>query len=411
MSVTRHPIATLADPEVGGRPAAGRIKVAQIVDGLRPDGGAEALMRTLLRELRSTSCTPELFVLRTLKDQVRREVDRLGAEVHAFPARRLVDPVRFWRLVRAVRRGRFDVIHAHLTSAIVLGTVCGALLRIPVVVTMHNTHTTSDSHLYHGRLERLLTRRLATRVIGVGHATAAAQEQRLSGMKVHPLANAVESVESPTAEAILSLRESFMDEPGRRLLLGVGRLEPAKAFDDLIDAFDRLHRRRPGVELAIVGKGSQATMLADLIDAKGLGERIHLLGVRSDVRELMAAADVFVMSSRWEGMPVVLLEAMDAGVAVVATDVGDVRGVVADTAARVVDVGRLDDLADAIGETLDELDAGVDVGAAGRAVVDERYSSRSWTNALLRHYRLAITEHDREGSRSLRRLLRPGTSR
>jgi glycosyltransferase involved in cell wall biosynthesis len=104
--------------------------------------------------------------------------------------------------------------------------------------------------------------------------------------------------------------------------LAVGRYETAKDYPNLLRAFARIHERHAQAVLWIVGEGSLQQETEDLARALGLGDRVRFLGVRSDVPEVMSAADGYVMSSAWEGMPIVLLEAAAAALPIVSTRVG-----------------------------------------------------------------------------------------
>lgn len=362
-------------------------RVAAVMVSLRPDGGAETLIRTLIDELDPEEYEVEVFTLREPRHR-GSGTDAMGVPVHSFPGRRLVDPRRFARFVRAVRAGDFDVIHTNLPAANILGLLCGRLLGIPVVVVLHNSETGADDHWYHGRLERLLIGRYASQVIAVGERTANARRDMLPNATVDVLPNAVPPSTPLTAEERRALRATLMTDPDRSLLLAVGRLTEQKAHDDLVAAFAVVAERRSDVELAIAGRGRKEAELRAMIDELGLADRIHLLGVRDDVRDVMWASDVFVMSSRWEGLPVALLEAMEAGLPVVSTAVGDVPEVVRDAAATLVPVGDRDSLADAIGSML-ETDR-CELGAINRRVIADRYSSHSWALAVSAHYEDAI---------------------
>jgi starch synthase (maltosyl-transferring) len=112
--------------------------------------------------------------------------------------------------------------------------------------------------------------------------------------------------------------------------LAIGRLHPQKGFDILLEAIPPLLEAHADLHLLIAGEGPQKRELEERVAGSACGSRIHLVGRRDDVPSLLQACDVFVLSSRWEGMPNVVLEAMAAGLPVVATDVEGVRDVVID---------------------------------------------------------------------------------
>jgi glycosyltransferase involved in cell wall biosynthesis len=141
----------------------------------------------------------------------------------------------------------------------------------------------------------------------------------------------------PNAIAVNSLRVRKEGESGELAKvettwtwLAVGRLERQKAFDVALRAVDILTRSGRSLNLLIAGEGGEEHNLRDLCDQLGLGGIVDLLGYRNDVHDLLSSADAFLLSSRWEGLPNVVMEAMAAGVPVVATDVGGVRELIVD---------------------------------------------------------------------------------
>ena len=375
------------------------IRVAQLLVGFRSDGGAEQLVRTLIDEMTTMPCTASVFTLNPVRGEIAADLERRESDLTTLPARRLVNPLRFVRLLRALRRGEFDVIHTHLTAANILGVLAGRILRIPTVVTLHSTVSTSDDHWYHGRLERLVLGRLADVIVAVGEETAVTQGERLGRDDLVVMPNAIASAPEIDDERRTTLRREVMNDPERSMVLAVGRLEPAKGYPDLIDAFADVVTGHDA-ELVIVGRGSLHDELDDRIGQADLRDRARIVGVRDDVRDLMQACDLFVMSSHWEGLPMVLLEAMASDVPVVGTDVGDIAAVLADTPSRIVEPGRPEQLATAIGDTLDLAADGVDLTSAGRAVVCDRFSSRTWAAATTDLYRRVVA--DTRGTRRRR---------
>src|SRR3989449_923025 len=121
-----------------------------------------------------------------------------------------------------------------------------------------------------------------------------------------------------------TLREELRLTPKDRLLVSVGNLYPVKGHTHLVDAMRLLIARHPTVHLAISGRGELAEALTAQARDNGIADRVHLLGLRSDVAAILAAADVFVLPSLSEGLPLALLEAMVAARPIVATAVGEI---------------------------------------------------------------------------------------
>jgi glycosyltransferase involved in cell wall biosynthesis len=161
--------------------------------------------------------------------------------------------------------------------------------------------------------------------------------------------------------------------------LAVGRFEPAKDYPTMIAAFARLATGRPASRLLLVGKGSLRSEVEGLVRAAGVEEGVRFLGVRRDIPELMSAADGYLLSSAWEGMPVVLLEAAAVELPVVATRVGGVAEVVEDGTTGFLVPPR--DPA-ALGGAMERIEAltwevRATMGSRGRAHVEQRYGTAS----------------------------------
>jgi glycosyltransferase involved in cell wall biosynthesis len=168
-------------------------------------------------------------------------------------------------------------------------------------------------------------------------------------------------------------RASLGAAPGDLLVVAVGRLHAQKRFDRMIEAFAGIRERVPAARLAIVGTGSLHTELEGRARSAGVGDRVTFAGFRSDTAAVFAAADLFALSSDDEGLPMVVIEAMAAGLPVVATDVGSVRDLVADGETGRLVAREAAPLAAAVAGLLLDPDARRRMGAAGRARVEERY--------------------------------------
>lgn len=176
---------------------------------------------------------------------------------------------------------------------------------------------------------------------------------------------------------------------GCTFLLSVGRLVHEKAYDVLIRAMDLVVKKHADVALAIAGGGVLREQLQALIDTLHLTDKIHLLGDRQDVAELMRNADIFVMSSRSEGMPMALLEAMGSGLPIIATRVGGLVEVLEDSSQGIlVPAEDPQGLAKAILELLRDPALCSRMGANARRRVEERYT----LERMCQQYEKVITD-------------------
>jgi glycosyltransferase involved in cell wall biosynthesis len=177
--------------------------------------------------------------------------------------------------------------------------------------------------------------------------------------------------------------------PDQPVVLTVGRLMVQKGHRHLVDAVPELAARFPDLAVVILGSGYLQARLADQAAALGVGDRVHLLGHRTDARMLLDAADVFVLPSRQEAMPLAAIEAMDAGLPVVATKVlGTAEVVVDGQTGTLVPAGDPAALARALGELLDDPERAQRYAVRGRLRFLQRF-----TSARMAEDTLAVYEH------------------
>jgi glycosyltransferase involved in cell wall biosynthesis len=234
-----------------------------------------------------------------------------------------------------------DVVHAHGLRAGALASLAGTGSQVPVVVTLHNAAPGGrlTAGLY-AVLERVVARR-ATCVLGVSDDLVGRMADlgaRVGGLAVIP------GPPPPTGTGdAAAVRDDVGVPPGDALAVVVARLAPQKGLPLLLDAVS-LVRDLP-LTVVVAGEGPQRQELEERISREGLP--VRLVGHRSDVPALCAAADLVVSSAVWEGQPINLQEALHAGAAVVATDVGGSAAVLGD-AAVLVPGGDAQALADGI---------------------------------------------------------------
>lgn len=357
------------------------MRVAQIIDSLYV-GGAERMQLTYAQAAMARGEIPTVIVLARFPSPIPDQLRAMGVRVVEITGRSLIDRARFARLVAFLRAEQFDVIHAHLGYAIILGVAAGFVTHTPLVASLHNVKP--DRHVM---LESIALYFGARRIIAVGAAVAQAYQKRLPGRKIETILNPVRMMKQISESERNSVRSELLgDGRPRHLLIGVGRLEEQKGWFDLLEAMNILRQTHPDAMLLIVGQGTLQDDLQRRIDELEMKAHVRLLGPRDDVSRLLAASDVFVMTSHWEGMPISVLEAMAAGLPVIATRVGDIPNIVTSQTGMLVDARQPAQFARAIQEILDDPVRGRDMGEAGRLLVSERHSPERWLDSLRRLY-------------------------
>lgn len=294
------------------------MRIAQLIDGLYV-GGAERLLVTFSDAAPQANIHTTVIALRIYPETpFLKQLQSLNIEVVEFRGRNLVDPFRFLRLFNYLRREKFDVIHLHLTYAVILGSLAAKLAGIPVVASIHNIKPDRWA-----RLETFALKHLADAIIGVGYEVSKAYQHRLGQKRIETILNAVTPPVMITASEKRDLRSQLLVASEQILIMAVGRLAPQKGYIDLLTAMQFLKNDKLPVRLAIAGIGELQDCLLSKIEELGLQDVVTLLGSRNDVPQLLAASDIFVNSSHWEGLPIAVLEAMAYGLPVVATGVGD----------------------------------------------------------------------------------------
>jgi glycosyltransferase involved in cell wall biosynthesis len=312
-------------PAVRPRPAGGDLarlrglRVAHLIETDGP-GGAERMLVHLVTELQAAGCH-NLVVLPTGAERwISRQLAGTGATVEYFRLDRPISPAFARWLTETLRRHRVALAHSHEFTMAVYGAWAARRAGVAHLFTMHG------SRYYAARLRRRIAMRVAVELSGAVVAVSQSLARHLSrdlwirAFRVVTIPNGVRV----TSVARSSLREELQLRSADHLAVAVGNLYPVKGHGYLLEALALLAERFPRLHVAIAGRGELHGPLLDRARTLGLGDRVHLLGLRSDVGNVLAGADVFVLPSLSEGLPLALLEAMLAGRSIVATAVGEV---------------------------------------------------------------------------------------
>ncbi len=296
-------------------------------------GGAEDQVVRLARHLKARGWEVAVATMLAPRAYVT-ELESAGVSLFSLNVQRgrVPDVRAITRLAKAVRRWRPDVLHSHMVHANLLARLTRPLAKVPVLVcTAHSIDERGARGSGRGRIWAYrLTDRLCDLTTQVSRAGAkryvelgAAPER-----KIRLLPNGIDTAAfSPDVSSGRAMRAQLMPEEGF-LWLAVGNLTRAKDYPTLLRAFALVANEQSKSSLFIAGGGPLQGRVETLAAELTIAQRIRFLGQRRDIPQLMRAADAFVLSSAWEGLPMVLLEAAASGLPIVATHVGGNREVV-----------------------------------------------------------------------------------
>ncbi len=301
-----------------------------------------------------------------------------GIKPHREPA--LADIATLSTLLKLVPR--MEIVHAHSSKAGFLARLASALVgrRRRCLFTPHGwsfwAARGAEARLYL-ELERLAAHWCHALVALSSAERAAGLEQRVGREEQYRV----------VVNGVDLERFALVPDPVPNRIVVVGRLAPPKRNDLLVQAFAEIRRGNPSAELQIVGDGPDRADVERRVRELGLEGGIHLLGQRHDVPELLSRAACFVLASDYEGCPLAVIEAMAAGVPVVATGVGGVPELVEDgRSGLVVPPGAPESLVAAVESVLADPARARAMGEAGRAIARRRLSRERMVGDLVRLY-------------------------
>ncbi|WP_327322708.1 glycosyltransferase family 4 protein [Streptomyces sp. NBC_01210] len=331
-----------------------QLRTVQVLGG--GSAGSSAHVRSLAaglvaRGVRVTVCAPA---------ELEHVYDFPGAGAHFAPVPRRGDPAAVGAL-RAACAG-VDVVHAHGLHAAVRATLALSGQRVPLVVTWH---TRAHDDGARGQVLRLLERRAArAAAVVLGTCSELVDRARKRGARDARLAPVAVPAPRGGPGGAESKARAELGAVERPLVMAVGSLVPHRGYGTLLDAA-RLWRGLDPVPLVVIaGEGRQRGALQRRIEAEGLP--VRLMGRRDDIGELLAAADVAVLPSRWEARSLLAQEALRLGVPLVATAVGGIPELVGE-AAELVPYGDAAALGGAVARLLSDPGVREELAAAGRA--------------------------------------------
>lgn len=333
-------------------------------------------MMTLAEELRRQGHTVEFacFRGRGLAGLVRER----GFTAHEVSVRFKLDVMAAVSLARVIRIGEFDVVHSHLSTSCIIGGWAGRLARVPSLASVHGlsgklSFVTNDHLLAVSEEVRrhLVSQRTRPEKVTVIH----------NGVPVGPL---------PGSEARLEARRVLGLPADGRIVGTTARLTPAKGVHHALAAFAHVQANLRKAQFVVFGDGPERSKLVAQATHLGIEKNVRFLGYRDDVRQLLPALDVFVFPSLKEAMGIAIVEAMLAGLPVVAHSIGGVPEVVKEGTGYLVPAGDEQRMAEHLSDLLFEDDLRIPMGQRARDWAADEFNAEKMAARTVDAYQQAM---------------------
>jgi glycosyltransferase involved in cell wall biosynthesis len=348
-------------------------------------GGTELQLCRLIR-----GSSPARAVHRVLYYSDSRDTEGIRVFAQAGIAMERIDrrggPALFVpRLARAIARETPDILHCWLVGAALWGRLAGRLAHVPGIILSFRSSVIDEAPAL--RVARLLDGR-SIRYLANNTSVADSLVHGLGVPKsrITIIFNGLDVEDYAVVGDRAALLRPHGCPANARVVLSVGRLTVAKNFEMLMRVARRA-RASGEIHFFIAGHGELDAELKAAAESLGVSDRVHFLGLRRDIPALMASADVFCYTSRFEGFPNALLEAMASGRPIVTTRFAGVEGIIDHDRTGLI-VQQDDDAAafEALRRLLSDPDAAAAMGAAARRRAEQSFSTASMVNATLDYY-------------------------
>jgi glycosyltransferase involved in cell wall biosynthesis len=381
-----------------------KIKVLHIVPILSP-GGAERVAVHIVRGLNRNRYEAVVVALgRRMECDLDRLIEEDGIEVQYLGKPPGFDYRMYFRLHRVLKDCRPDIIHTHIQ---VLRYALPSMLSLKCASLLHTVHNLAEREIEPGA-RWIQGYAFHNGVVPVAVAKEVARSvKRLYGIqRCQVISNGIPAeyyARPKTPRSEWRAREGFRDDDV--LFVCVARFAPQKNHEMLLKAFAEGPASDPNAHLILVGEGVLQERLEDQAKNLGLARRIHFLGLRTDIPDVLGATDVFVLSSDYEGSPLSVMEAMASGRPIVSTAVGGVPDLFENgKEGLIVQPGDVQGLSNAMAYLLGNREARVSLGTAAARRARENYDASMMVRAYEELYEdLVNRSHRRNAESALRK--------
>lgn len=314
------------------QPLDGKIRIAQVIEATT--GGTRKHLWLLLTRLQMEYCSLTLIYSNRRDPHFWKDLKQFeekGVELIEVPMSREINPIQDWislcKLTKIFANSRYDIVHAHSSKAGFLARLAAICTDIPAVVyaphcfSFHYVSSKTTAAFY--RLLERLASKTGNHLLCVseGEARSALQNRLVSAEKVHVIPNTIDLAEKRITRTLEEVRRDLGIDPSALVVGTVAQFRPQKGLENLLKLIPSVLRHVPNTIFVFVGDGPLVARIRTLAETLGVEPSIRLVGHQENVWDFYQIMDMFALTSLWEGMPYVLLEASAMGLPLVATDV------------------------------------------------------------------------------------------
>ncbi len=306
----------------------GKIKVLQCIRQGQI-GGGESHLLSLIENLDQTLYEP--LVLSFTDGPMIDRLKEMDIKTQVIHTEKPFD-FRVWKQVRnLLERENIALIHCHGTRAVSNIFRAAKLLNIPFIYSIHGWSFHDDQNPLVKRIRIISENFLISRStlnIAVSESNRLTGKNNLQNFEAVVINNGINQQKFDSSRAFKNIRDEINVSPSAIVIIFIARFTSHKQPLSLIRSFVEAVKIKPSLQLLMVGEGDEKNEALEMVTKFNVASNVHFLPFRQDVPDLLAAADIFVLPSLWEGLPIGLLEAMSMGKAVIATNVDGTKEII-----------------------------------------------------------------------------------
>lgn len=253
------------------------------------------------------------------------------------------------KLRATLKQNNIELIHSHETAPLIVARLAAFGLNIPIIFTYHGSEPEREASVSR------TARRCADMTVSPSRTSLEALISRgLPSEKTRVIGLGVHKLPDVSQETVSKLRKSLLGKKGRFLISSLSRLDQQKGIDMMIEVARKISDKRDDVVFAIGGHGPLSDIVQSWADVTGVSENVKFLGPVNDVASVLSASDLYLLTSRWEALPISIVEAFQTGLPVIATDCGGVKELVSKEVGILLQVGDTNAISNAVMDLIND---------------------------------------------------------